>query len=110
MVPSDLNPAAEAGGDKEKALKNDEVFGCARSVHFRDLENHHSEYHPLNYDSVVLVGPLIENQAVTNLLVAAFSFALNTNLNTTRLQLVSGTTGTPLCSCPCVQILCSNYG
>lgn len=57
MVPSDLNPAAEAGGDKEKALKNDEVFGCARSVHFRDLENHHSEYHPLNYDSVVQVGP-----------------------------------------------------
>lgn len=53
MVPSDLNPAAEAGGDKEKALKNDEVFGCARSVHFRDLENHHSEYHPLNYNSVV---------------------------------------------------------
>ena len=60
MVPSDLNPAAEAGGDKEKALKNDEVFGCARSVHFRDLENHHSEYHPLNYDSVVLVGPLLK--------------------------------------------------
>lgn len=60
MVPSDLNPAAEAGGDKEKALKNDEVFGCARSVHFRDLENHHSEYHPLNYDSVVQVGPQVK--------------------------------------------------
>lgn len=57
MVPSDLNPAAEAGGSKEKALKNDEVFGCARSVHFGDFENHHSEYYPLNHDSVVLVGP-----------------------------------------------------
>ena len=58
MVPSDLNPAAEAEGGKEKALKNDEVFGCARSVHFPDFENHHSEYHPLNCDSVVLAGPL----------------------------------------------------
>jgi hypothetical protein len=37
VVPSDLNPAAEAEGDKDKALKNDEVFGCARSVHFRDF-------------------------------------------------------------------------
>lgn len=58
MVPSDLNPAAEAGDSKEKALKNDEVFGCARSVYFGDFENYHSEYHPLNHDSVVLVGPL----------------------------------------------------
>lgn len=57
MVPLDLNPAAEAGDSKEKALKNDEVFGCARSVHFRDFQNHHSEYHPLNCNSVVLVGP-----------------------------------------------------
>lgn len=39
VVPSDLNPAAEAEGDKDKALKNDEVFGCARSVHSRDLKN-----------------------------------------------------------------------
>lgn len=38
VVPSDLNPAAEAEGDKDKALKNDEVFGCARSVHFRDFK------------------------------------------------------------------------
>lgn len=88
MVPSDLNPAAEAGGDKEKALKNDEVFGCARSVHFRDLENHHSEYHPLNYDSVVQVGPPLKNQAVTNQIAAAFSFALNTDLNTTPKNLL----------------------
>ncbi len=58
MVSSDLNPAAEAGVAKKKALKNDEVFGCARSVHFRDFQNHHSEYHPLSYNGVVLVGPL----------------------------------------------------
>ena len=37
VVPSHLNPAAEAEGDKDKALKNDEVLGCARSVHFRDF-------------------------------------------------------------------------
>lgn len=38
-------------------MKNDEVFGCARSVHFGDLENHHSEYHLLNCNNVVQVGP-----------------------------------------------------
>ena len=38
---------------------------------------------------IVLVGPLIENQAVTNSIVTAFSFALNTNLNTTPAQLIS---------------------
>lgn len=104
MVPSDLNLAAEAGGgSKEKALKNDDVFGCARSVHFGDLESHHTEYHPLNYDSVVQVGPPPESQAVTKQLVAAFSFPLNTNLNTTPHQLISGPYGIHLCSCPCVQ-------
>jgi len=56
------------------------------------------------------VGPQLENQAVTNLLVTAFSFALNTNLNTTPCQLISGAPSTPLCSCPCVQILCSSHG
>jgi hypothetical protein len=94
MVPSDLNLAAEAGGgSKEKALKNDDVFGCARSVHFGDLESHHTEYHPLNYDSVVQVGPPPESQAVTKQLVAAFSFTLNTNLNTTPRQLLSSRFG-----------------
>ena len=37
----------------------------------------------------VQVGPLIRNQAVTKQIVAAFSFALNTNLNTTPRQLIS---------------------
>lgn len=51
------------------------------------------------------VGPLLKNQAVTKQIVAAFSFTLNTNLNTTQRQLDSGATGTPLCSCPCVHAL-----
>ena len=38
---------------------------------------------------MVQVGPLLKNQAVTNPLVAAFSFTLNTNLNTTPRQLIS---------------------
>ena len=54
------------------------------------------------------MGPLLRNQAVTKQIVAAFSFTLNTNLNTTSRQLISGAIGTPLCSCLCVQILCSN--
>ena len=66
MVPSDLNPAAEAAGAKEKALKNDEVHRCVTSVHSRDLSNHHSEYHPIDCNSAVQVEPLIKNQAVTN--------------------------------------------
>ena len=37
----------------------------------------------------VQVGPLLRNQAVTKQIVAAFSFTLNTNLNTTPRQLVS---------------------
>ena len=57
MVPSGLNPAAEAVGAKDKALKNDEVFGCARSGHFGDFKNYHSEYHLLNCNGVVQVGP-----------------------------------------------------
>ena len=65
VVPSDLNPAAEAEGDKDKALKNDEVFGCARSVHFGDLENHHSDYHLLNCNCVVQEGPQPKNKALT---------------------------------------------
>lgn len=84
MVPSDLNPAAEAKGDKDKALKNDEVFGCARSVHFRDLENHHSEYHPLNYDSVVQVGPpdlIIKSGESLKCLFRRFFFYTNDNWN-----------------------------
>ena len=35
------------------------------------------------------VGPLLKNQAVTKRIVAAFSFTLNTNLNTTLAQLIS---------------------
>ena len=35
----------------------------------------------LNFGSTVQVGPPSENQAVTKQIVAAFSFALNTNLN-----------------------------
>ena len=57
MVPSDLNPAAEAAGALEKALNNDEIFRCARSVHFAILKSHHFEYHPFDCDTVVLVGP-----------------------------------------------------
>ena len=57
MVPSDLNPAAEAAGALEKALNNDEVFRCARSVHFAILKSHHSEYHPIDCNTVVQVGP-----------------------------------------------------
>lgn len=37
MVPSDLNPAAEAEGDKDKALKNDEVFGV-RGVSISEIK------------------------------------------------------------------------
>ena len=55
------------------------------------------------------VGPLLKNQAVTICFVTAFSFALNTNLNTTPRQLVSATNRSPLCSHFCVQILCSNH-
>ena len=51
------------------------------------------------------VGPPSENQAVTKQIVAAFSFALNTNLNTTPRQLVSAANGSRLCSYSCVQIL-----
>ena len=65
MVPSDLNPAAEAAEALEKALNNDEVFRCARSVHFAILKSHHSEYHPIDCNTVVQVGPPIENQALT---------------------------------------------
>lgn len=54
------------------------------------------------------VGPLLRNQVLTNRFASAFSFALNTNLNTTPCQLVSAASVRPLCSCPCVQILCSN--
>jgi len=56
------------------------------------------------------VGPPLKNQAVTKQIVAAFSFILNTNLNTTPIYLISTTYGRYLCSCPCVQILCSTYG
>ena len=35
------------------------------------------------------VGPPLKNQAVTKRIVAAFSFILNTNLNTTLAQLIS---------------------
>ena len=55
------------------------------------------------------MGPLLRNQAVTTTIAAAFSFTLNTNLNTTPSQLISGPYGIHLCSCPCVQILCSNH-
>ncbi|WP_303034522.1 hypothetical protein, partial [uncultured Duncaniella sp.] len=58
----------------------------------------------------VQVGPPLKNQAVTKPTVAAFSFALNTNLNTTPRQLIAGPYGIHLCSCPCVQILGSDYG
>lgn len=54
------------------------------------------------------VGPPSENQAVTSALVAAFSFALNTNLNTTPRQLHFSHFCRPLCSCFCVQIIASN--
>ncbi|WP_290394223.1 hypothetical protein, partial [uncultured Duncaniella sp.] len=39
------------------------------------------------------MGPPLENQAVTKQIVAAFSFALNTNLNTTPRQLISSRFG-----------------
>lgn len=38
-------------------------------------------------DLQLQVGPPVKNQAVTNTIVAAFSFTLNTNLNTTPRQL-----------------------
>lgn len=39
MFPSDLIPAAEADGDKDKALKkNDDIFGYARSIHSQDFK------------------------------------------------------------------------
>ena len=56
------------------------------------------------------VGPPLENQAVTKQIVAASSFTLNTNLNTTPIYLFSAPYGRHLCSCSCVHILCSNYG
>lgn len=37
-----------------------------------------------NITHLAQVGPLLKKQAVTNTIAAAFSFALNTNLNTTR--------------------------
>ena len=43
----------------------------------------------LNCSPIVQVGPPLRNQAVTNQIVTAFSFTLNTNLNTTPRQLVS---------------------
>ena len=67
-----------------KAMKNDEADGCSRRVHSTNFIIYNPEYHPFNCNDAVLVGPPLENQAVTNLLVAAFSFALNTNLNTTQ--------------------------
>ena len=39
------------------------------------------------------MGPHLRDQAVTKQIVAAFSFALNTNLNTTPRQLLSGCFG-----------------
>ena len=54
---------------------------------------------------VSLVGPLIENQAVTKQIVAAFSFALNTNLNTTPRQLISGATDSRHVHAACVQTM-----
>lgn len=48
MVPSYLNLAAEVAGALEKALNNDEVFRCARSIHFAILKFYHFEYYPLN--------------------------------------------------------------
>lgn len=49
------------------------------------------------------MGPLLEKQAVAKQILAACFFALNTNLNATPRQLISGPYGIHLCSCPCVQ-------
>ena len=53
MFPSDLNSEAETKGGKDMAEKNDDVFGCARSAHFRNFRNHHSEYHPLKHKHII---------------------------------------------------------
>ena len=73
-----------------KAMKNDESDGCSRRVHSTNLIIFNSEYHPFNCNNAVQVGPLLKNQAVTKQIVAAFSFTLNTNLNTSPRQLISG--------------------
>ena len=53
------------------------------------------------------VGPLLKNQAVTRRIVAAFSFPLNTNLNTTPRQCASAANGSYCVHAP-FQILCSH--
>ena len=55
----------------------------------------------LNFGSTVQVGPLLKTQAVTNPLVAAFSFASNTNLS----QLISADNGGRLILDLCVLCL-----
>ena len=90
-------------------MKNDETDRCSRRVHSINFIKYNSEYHPFNCNNAVQVGPPLESQAVTKRIVAAFSFALNTNLNTTPRQLIAGANGSPLCSHSCVQILCSNH-
>ena len=76
-----------------KAMKNDETDRCSRRVHSINFIKYNSEYHPFNCNNAVQVGPPLESQAVTKRIVAAFSFALNTNLNTTPRQLISGRFG-----------------
>ncbi len=72
-----------------KAMKNDETDRCSRRVHSINFIKYNSEYHPFNCNNAVQVGPPLKNQAVTKRIVAAFSFILNTNLNTTLAQLIS---------------------
>ena len=76
-----------------KAMKNDETDRCSRRVHSINFIKYNSEYHPFNCNNAVQVGPPLESQAVTKQLVAAFSFTLNTNLNTTPRQLLSSRFG-----------------
>lgn len=76
-------------GAQSKTLNNDEANGCTRSAHLTCLISHTTDYHPLCSDFIEQVGSLLINQAVTNSLATAFSFALNIHLNTTPRQLVS---------------------
>ena len=56
------------------------------------------------------MGPLLRNQAVTTTIAAAFSFTLNPDLNTTPpISFQVPMAYTCVCSCPCVQIFCSNH-
>ena len=59
-----------------KALNNDEANGCARRVHFTKFIMEIFEYHPLNCDNTVQVGPLKHHSKEVKALIISIIEAL----------------------------------